>query len=355
MTRRRWTAAPSLLLAALTAGCGALPAALDPAGPQAARVAVLWWWFLGVCAVVYLLVVGALAWAAWRGRRRGARRGSPQSAAPPAWADDPPELSADPARERRLALAVAGAAGATVLILIGLLVGSVITGDALAGARPEAELTIHITGRQWWWEVEYPGEMASERVITANEIHLPVGAIVHLEMTSADVIHSFWVPRLHGKIDLVPGRTTHHWLAAERPGVFTGQCAEFCGHQHAHMGLLVVAEPPERFAAWLAAQRRSAAAPDTAAEARGLEVFLDSSCVLCHAIRGTPAGGRTAPDLTHVASRATLAAGTLANTPGHLGGWILDSQGVKPGNRMPPNALSGEELQALLAYLESLR
>jgi cytochrome c oxidase subunit 2 len=169
------------------------------------------------------------------------------------------------------------------------------------------------------------------------------------------VIHSFWVPNLQGKKDLIPGQVNTLHLQADRPGVFRGQCAEFCGLQHAHMALYVVAEPKEEFARWQARQRQPAPEPATDEQRDGLGVFLSSSCVLCHAINGTSAGGVTGPNLTHVASRLSLAAGTLPNTRRHLAGWIVDPQSQKPGNNMPPNLLRPDELQALLSYLEILR
>ena len=169
------------------------------------------------------------------------------------------------------------------------------------------------------------------------------------------MIHSFWVPNLHGKTDLIPGRQTLTWVKADRPGTYRGQCAEFCGHQHAHMAFTVVAEPPEQFKAWYEAQLKPAAQPSTPAQARGQQVFLSSPCIMCHRVQGTDAGGRVGPDLTHVASRSHLAAGTLANTRGHLAGWVLDPQKIKPGTRMPPNNLEPADLQALLDYLQSLK
>jgi cytochrome c oxidase subunit II len=169
------------------------------------------------------------------------------------------------------------------------------------------------------------------------------------------VIHSVWVPNLNGKRDLVPGRTTTLWFQADTPGVYRGQCAEFCGHQHAKMALLVIAEPPDRYARWASAQGTVPPPPTDSVAARGQQVFLTSTCVMCHAIQGTPAGSRAGPDLTHLASRLTLAAATLPNTRGNLAGWIVDPQGVKPGTQMPPNQLAPADLEALLTYLQSLR
>ncbi|HYD82403.1 MAG TPA: c-type cytochrome, partial [Opitutus sp.] len=195
---------------------------------------------------------------------------------------------------------------------------------------------------------------ANEVVETANEIHVPVGRPVHLQLRSADVIHSFWVPRLHGKRDLIPGRDTSLWIRADREGEYRGVCAEFCGHQHAHMQFVVVAQPAEEFEAWLAQQRTAAREPTTERQKRGREVFFSATCVMCHTVRGTPAGSRVGPDLTHFGSRRTLAAAALPNERAELAKWVLDPQSVKPGVRMPPHAFETEDLEALLDYLESL-
>lgn len=197
--------------------------------------------------------------------------------------------------------------------------------------------------------------LSSSAVVTANEIHIPVGTPVVLNSTSRDVIHSFWAPNIQGKRDLIPGRLTTIWFQVDREGVFRGQCAEFCGNQHAHMAFLIVAEPPEKFQQWLRSQRRPSVEPTDGIASRGQQVFLSHTCVMCHNIRGTNAGAKNGPDLTHIASRRTLAAGTIPNNRGYLAGWILDPQHIKPGNRMPPNPLRPDELQALLAYIETLQ
>jgi cytochrome c oxidase subunit II len=176
-----------------------------------------------------------------------------------------------------------------------------------------------------------------------------------LELLSTDVIHSFWPPTISQKRDLIPGKDNSLWLQADTPGVYRGQCAEYCGQQHAKMGFLVIAQRPDSFASWLARQRDTALTPTTELARRGQEVFLASSCVMCHAIAGTPAGSRVGPDLTHLASRRTIAAGTLPNSRGNLAGWIIDPQKIKPGTRMPPNQLKPADLQALLEYLETLK
>jgi cytochrome c oxidase subunit 2 len=215
-------------------------------------------------------------------------------------------------------------------------------------------LTIRVTGHQWWWEVQYQDPTPSQIVTTAAAIHIPVGRTVQFELRSADVIHSFWVPNLHGKRDLIPGHPTRIFLRADRPGTFRGQCAEYCGYQHAYMRFVVVAEPEGRFQDWLEAQRQPTADPATERQRRGQQVFLGTTCVLCHTIQGTPARGRVGPDLTHLGSRP-LIGGLLPNTRGHLAGWIVDPQRIKPGVRMPLNVVNPGDLDALLDYLESLK
>jgi cytochrome c oxidase subunit 2 len=217
---------------------------------------------------------------------------------------------------------------------------------------------VDVIGHQWWWDFQYRSDRPQELVSSPNELHLPVGVRVVLRAVSRDVIHSFWVPNLHGKRDLIPGQVTPLWLQADRPGVYRGQCAEFCGVQHAHMAFVVVAEPLDRFNAWLQHQRQPAPPPvatDDGAVRRGHELFMQQPCVTCHAIRGTDAGARLGPDLTHVGSRMTLAAGALPNTPEHLSRWIAEAQSVKPGNRMPTISLGDDDRRALVAYLRSLQ
>jgi cytochrome c oxidase subunit 2 len=324
------------------AGCSGNQSALDPAGPGAARIDDIWWLMLFVCAAVFALVMLALLWAI-------ARRHRPTIDATSGTA------SRDPRRERRIAQVVGGAVAATAAIVFLFVVASFWIGRELVARPGEPAVRIDVTAQRWWWDVRYDDPVPSRSFSTANEIHLPVGQPVELTLRSVDVIHSFWVPNLQGKKDLIPGQVNTLYVQADRPGVFRGQCAEFCGLQHANMALYVVAEPPDAFARWQAQQRRPAPEPKTDQQRRGRDVFMASSCVLCHSINGTSAGGVTGPNLTHVASRLSLAAGTLPNTPGHLAGWIVDPQMVKPGNNMPLNLLRPDELQALLSYLETLR
>jgi cytochrome c oxidase subunit II len=209
---------------------------------------------------------------------------------------------------------------------------------------------IHIAGRQWWWQVRY-----ANGAYTANEIHIPTGQLLSVWLEDADVIHDFWVPQLGPKIDIVPGRLNALWLRADHPGRYLGACAEYCGRQHAWMLIRVIAQPPDEFASWLAAQAVAAPHPSNPDAERGARLFTERTCINCHAIAGTTADARVGPDLTHIASRETLGAGILANTPQNLADWIADPQRIKPGILMPALKLSPDEVRAIAAYLETLR
>jgi cytochrome c oxidase subunit 2 len=305
---------------------------LHPAGVEAVRVSHLWWVMFWTCTVVWFGVATAMLLAVSRGRlRRG------------------------PGNESTLTRNVAIATGLSVVALVWLLFESVMTGQALENVASKDSLHIQLTGYQWWWDVQYENDNPSLRVTTANEIHIPVGRPVVFDLFAGDVIHSLWIPNLQGKIDLVPGRHNTLTFQADRPGIYRGQCAEYCGLQHAHMALVVVAEAPDAFERWLAASRAPAPLPKTPSEERGKAVFERGPCAMCHTVTGTLAGARNAPDLTHFASRSTIGAGTVPNTRGHLGGWILDPQHIKPGNHMPAIGLRSDELQSLLDYLEALK
>ncbi len=204
--------------------------------------------------------------------------------------------------------------------------------------------------------MKYPDPIvASHQIATANELHIPINTPVLLRLETRDVIHSLWIPNLHGKRDLIPGRVNKIWIQADQPGVYRGQCAEFCGLQHAHMSLIVVAEEPVKFAKWKSRQSEGARTPQTPEQIRGQQVFLGAPCANCHNITGIDASATLGPDLTHVRSRATIAAGMLLNTRGNLAGWITNAPAIKPGAQMPPNQLSAVELQDLLAYLDTLK
>jgi len=227
---------------------------------------------------------------------------------------------------------------------------------AQARAATLSAVTIEITGRQWWWQVRYRGEDGRAAFTTANEIHIPVGRPVRIELHSGDVNHSFWIPELNPKEDLIPGRVNTIVIQAARPGTYRGECSEFCGQEHARMAFTVVAETPERYAAWVARETAPpSGAGDTLAQ-RGREAFLSNACAFCHSVRGTMAQGVVAPDLTHFASRPTIAAGTLPNTPQNLEGWIMNAPALKPGTQMPAfPQLDATTLRSLVAFLEALR
>ncbi len=312
--------------------------ALHPAGPQADRLRELWWIFFWTCAAFYVALVGSFI-AAWiRARRNPMPQHSPES-------------------ERRHVIAVSAATIVSVLGLLALLTTSVAIGHAVGtygDNKPAIE--IEVTGHQWWWEVKYPDELEpTKQITTANEMHIPVGMPVLLELDTRDVIHSLWIPNLHGKRDLIPGRVNKFVVQADKPGVYRAQCAEYCGLQHAHMSLIVVAESPQEFAEWKAHEGEGAPTPLTPEEARGQQVFLGAPCANCHNITGIDASATLGPDLTHFRSRPTLAAGMLPNTRGAIAGWITNAPAIKPGVQMPPNQLAAAELQDLLAYLDTLK
>jgi cytochrome c oxidase subunit 2 len=247
----------------------------------------------------------------------------------------------------------------TAVVLTGISV-LVLTGFSYASQKQlfstKADgLTIRVIGHQWWWEVRYEDPEPQKAFTTANEIHVPVGEPVKIKLNSSDVIHSFWVPNLLGKQDNITGRENEIQFTAEREGVYRGQCAEFCGWQHAHMGMLVVAQSKGDYERWRDHQIKAAEPPSDAERQRGQEIFLSKPCVMCHSVRGTPAGGRVAPDLTHLASRQHIAAATLPMSRGNLAAWIIDPQGIKPGVHMPLIKIEPDEVDPLVSYLEGLK
>jgi cytochrome c oxidase subunit 2 len=321
--RRRRIAAVTVPVAVAVTTTACDRGALAPRGPGAHRILDLFSWSFWTAAVVTVVVLSLLAYALFHGR-----------------ADEP--------GGRPLGTGFVTVGGLVVPTVV-LMAMMVLTFVSLAGFDDDGEAgtTIEVTGHQYWWELYYPEADA----VSANEIHVPVGEPVELVLTSDDVLHSIWVPELAGKLDLVPGRVNRLVLQADEPGVYRGQCAEYCGLQHARMGLLVIAQERDDYEAWLAGIAEPAAVDDPEAEA----VFERNACAGCHTIRGTPADGQVGPDLTHVGSRRTLAAGSIENERGPLGGWISNAQDIKPGARMPPiPILTGEELLTLLDYLESL-
>jgi cytochrome c oxidase subunit II len=320
------------------AGCGGPQDTLDPHSHPATDIANLFWVMMAVSFGGLALITGllVLAWV-----RRG-RRGIGSDA------DDP-----HPGEKPSWFVVV----GMGVVFPLMVIVALFIVGDwaivnvTQAPAASSTAMTVDAIGHQWYWEFKYPGTKA----VTADELHIPVGTRVNLVATTADVIHSFWVPELNRKIDTIPGQQNRILLDANKTGVYRGQCAEYCGLQHAHMGMLVFVQTKAQFRAWLKQEAAPAAAPQSASARRGEQVFLNGSCSSCHAIRGTPARGFVGPDLTHLASRTTLAGLTIPNSRAYLSQWIMDSQHFKPGNDMPDFALKGAQLQSLVGYLEGLK
>jgi cytochrome c oxidase subunit II len=315
-----------------------MPSLLDTHGPKAAETANLWWLMFWMSAAVFLLVVVLLAIAALRQIRP-----RPTDARGLIHLNRLDGLTAN-----GLVLSIGLALPAAVMVL--LLVVDLRSLSVLASPATPPRLTIEITGHQFWWEVRY----AEAQVTTANEIHVPVGEPVLLKITAEDVIHSVWIPQLMGKLDAIPLQTNTTWLQADQAGDYLGECAEFCGLQHAHMRFFVVAEPRDQFDAWIAAQQQPAAQAEDLA---GAQAFSRVGCITCHTIRyGDQAiGGSLGPDLTHVGGRRSLAAGTLDNSLASMEGWISNPQAIKPGNTMPAVALDADSLRALASYLESLK
>jgi cytochrome c oxidase subunit II len=314
---------------ALLAGCAGEQGSLAPASPDARAVDELLWVMVSLGAVVFVLVITLLAYAG-SGRRRS-------------------DESVGDDEQRSRWLVIGGGVALPVVVLVPLAVFMLVTADRVAPSG-DTELEIRVIGHQYWWEIEYPGG-----VTTANELHIPARTPVRILLETDDVIHSFWIPELGGKTDMIPGEQTESILEADEPGRYLGQCAEFCGIQHARMRMVVIAQGPAEFDAWLEEQAAPAAEPAGEAARRGRATFTEVGCASCHTVRGTSADGELGPDLTHVAGRSTLAAVTLPNTRGNLGGWIADPQSTKPGALMPPAPVTGPELLDLIAYLEGLR
>ena len=306
-------------------------------GPAADPITALGWGLLGISMAVIVIIGALLVGGLFRRRSVEEHRS-------------------------RASLAVARDSGGLAWIYVGvgvstvvLMISAVWTFSVIAATtRPPSApgLSVEVSAEQWWWRLRYASDDPAGIFMTANEIHIPVGQPVRFELASPDVIHSFWVPQLAGKTDVIPGQRNVAWLQANQPGVYRGQCGEYCGAQHAHMALVVVADAADQFTAWRRAQLQSSA-PATAETRKGAAVFA-SRCGSCHTVRGSDSGGLVGPDLTHLMSRRTIAAGMLPNDREHLAEWIIDAQRVKPGARMPSIALAGEDLDAVLAYLLTL-
>jgi len=331
----------SLLGIAGAADAAPLQDALHAYGIQAWHIGRLWNFTLGLCTLVFAAVVATTLVALWRAPRADART--------------PPDLTSLAKPERRIHRTVAWAAGLATLGLLALLAADVFTSRALGRMPLQDAVNIELIGHQWWWEARYLDPDSTRQFTTANELHIPVGRPVIVTLRSDDVIHTLWIPNLHGKRDMIPGRTATLQFRADQPGTYRGQCAEFCGLEHAMMALLVEAEPNAQYEAWAERQRQPAPMPATDAARRGRDLFLSHSCARCHTINGTGATASLGPDLTHLAGRKTIAAGMLPNDGSHLASWILDPQTLKPGVYMPVNRMRPDELQDLLAYLETLK
>jgi cytochrome c oxidase subunit 2 len=350
MTRDTRIALTAIVILVRLAGaaCGATPALggetavqtpsiFAPTSTPAFAIRDLSWFVLGICAVIFVVVGGLLAYSVIRFRRRPGE-------------DDrePPQVYGS--NQIELAWTVV-----PVLIVVVLFLATARYIFGIEGRQPTpGALNVAVIGHQWWWEIRYP----DLGIMTANELHVPVSdpagpSPTYLVLQSADVIHSFWVPQLAGKMDVIPNKTNRVWIDPHTPGLYVGQCAEFCGLQHAGMLLRVVVHPKDGFAQWVATQQ--APAIDDPEVRGGRELFQSVACVNCHTVRGTPANGIFGPDLTHLMSRSTLAAGTAANTPENLRAWVNNPAALKPGALMPAMQLSRADLDQLVAYLLTLR
>jgi len=302
-------------------------AVMQAAGPVAAAIERMGWWLFGGGLLIFVGVMLLLALALRR---------EPGPVRPRLW--------------------ILGGGVLFPAVVLTVLFFAALPLTPVRQAPPADALAVTVTGRMWWWEVRYPAGDGQPEVITANQIHIPVGRTVAVALASDDVIHSFWVPALAGKVDMMPGQHNQLLLSADRPGVFRGQCAEYCGAQHARMALQVVAQTPADFEAWRRAQAAPAPAPATPRQLQGRDAFLAQRCNACHTVRGVAGDARLGPDLTHVGSRLQLGAGTLANTPGALAYWITHVQQLKPGARMPSfDRLDQDTLAAIGDWLGSLQ
>ena len=341
---RAFAAAPvaAAPVVALASACSGIQSSNGRDGSQAAMIGGLFDMFLWTAVIVYLLVMLYLAAALWRGRRRRLAGEGLQG-----------EPSAQAERRWRIALIVFAAA--TAMILAGLSFATWFTDRLLARSAEKPSLEVEMIGHQWWWEVRYKAAQSNIMVRTANELHLPAGRTARIILRSNDVIHSMWIPNLAGKQDLIPGRVTDLTVHPLRTGLFRAQCAEFCGMQHAKMALDVTVDAPVDFSRWYLAQIKPPPLPTGGAALAGYRIFQTRQCASCHAIAGMRASASVAPDLSHVASRRTIAAGTLKTSHSNMMRWIQDPQKPKPGNNMPKTPLTPGELAALTAYMETLR
>jgi cytochrome c oxidase subunit II len=310
------------------AGCsGKSPSILDTHGSEASRIAGVWWLMFGLGAAVYAIVAFFVVWAIVRGRGKDVGEGRISDNSWIVWG------------------------GVVVpVVILGVLAGVTVQATSEL-RRPEANaLQVHVVGKRWWWQVSYPGTP----YVTANEIHLPAGRPVEIQLDSDNVIHSFWVPELAGKEDLIPGQHNVLRFTPKTPGTYIGECAEYCGLEHARMGFVVIVQSATDFDRWMTRERLTPLPPDSEAGAEGEAVFVSQACAGCHTIRGTPAQGTVGPDLTDFGARGTIGARTVENTPTNLAKWIVDAGSMKPGALMPPMPLSSRDVDNLVTYLEGL-
>jgi cytochrome c oxidase subunit II len=398
--RRRRTAAV-LALVGLLAACSPRDSMTAPVGPEAADINWLWWFILALGVLVYVIVMGLVAVPmvrSWRLRRRGEPEAAPDDpagaagraghdatapgrgpatstadpgggaaadvtapgmfATPPAAVEDEPlamapdaaPLDAEADRRVRSRLIWLGGIIVPVIILAVLLVATSVVGQSVAHVAEDEDLVIDVIGHKFWWEVHYP----DHDIVTANEVHVPTGQRVRLNLHTEDVIHSWWIPRVHGKVDMIPGSDNIMTFTVDEPGRYRGQCAEYCGVAHAQMAKFLVAQEPDDFDAWVEGQQGDALEPTTDSQQRGQQAYFEYGCADCHGVSGHGATGDVGPDLTHLASRDSLAAGIVPNDREHLRELIIDPWGVKAGNPMPPTNIADDDLEALLDYLEGL-
>ena len=326
-----------LALVLLISGCGQSQggqSTLHAESDQSRKIMHLWWGMLAAAVVVFAGAIVLLA-IAWKRRNR----------------EGLPAVGKDENVSTGLVVAF-GIVVPVVCLITLFFIADIGVVNATSAPKPgQSQMRMTVVGHQWFWEVRYDGSQA----VTANELHIPARTSVNVRLLSADVIHSFWVPELNKKVDMLPGHPNNIELYADRPGVFRGQCAEFCGLQHANMAMAVYVDTPARFRAWLANQARPLAPPAAGDARAGENVFMTQQCASCHTIRGTAARGTIGPDLTHLATRKTLAALTIPNDRANLTRWVADPQSIKPGNKMPGLNLNATQLRQVVSFLEGLR
>ncbi len=326
-----------LLGSALLAGCSAIPSVFTPMSPTSQQIYRLIWIIFSIAAVVFLVVEGILLYAAWRFSRKSSEA-------------FPKQVEGN--QKLEIAWTMAPAVVLAAVFIISLPTLRYLTTQPASDPGPggKTALRVHVIAHQWWWEFQYP----DLKIVTANELYVPVGTVVNIDLESKDVIHSFWIPPLGGKIDVIPGQVNHTWFQVTQAGAYVGQCSEFCGIDHAFMRFEVVAEPQDQFDSWTRLMQASAAVM-TGEAAQGEQVFLAGACSACHTVSGTAAQGKVGPDLTHFASRTKFAGWTEDNTPENLAKWLADPQSVQPGTLMPNLHLPPDQIQLLVTYLESLK